>query len=193
MFINTTKFKKMLKRAYSSSGLLMHREGDVIVLGSGVFLIRTDMKVMNKKCKAAVIELIGEFPKDGESFCVTKYGKQLELNMSDRWDIHKMFAVANPEYKGTYVLADAGNAYVRAVQNTIDNSIMWFDDFYLDVISPEEMFKEEGTLKGPRIHRNMIFWGNDMCTYAFARYDMRNEELSKLLENMELYECPKEK
>lgn len=189
MFINTGKFKKMLKTAYDSCGLLMSREEDVILLVGGSFLIRTYMSRMTKKEKAAIIELVGDFPDNHETFRANKGGEQQELRMPEIWGFHNQFDQANENYKETYVIVDVGTGYVRALQNTTDNSVFWLDESLVGAISLAALQELEDPPQGPRIIDKMAMWRNEWTTYAILKFDLKNDEFSKLLENMELYTC----
>lgn len=189
MFINTGKFKKMLKSAYNSCGLLMSREGDSLLLCGGSFVIHTNIKEMTKKEKAAVIELVGKFPDDYETFRANKGGEQQELRMPETWGIPALFEEADKDYKETYVLVDAGIARVRAIQNKKSNAVLWFDESLLSAIYLAAMQDFEEPPAGPRISDNKAIWQNNICTYAILKYDLKNAEFSRLLENMELFEC----
>lgn len=193
MFINTSKFKKMCKTAYDTCGLLMSREENDLLIGGGKFLIRTNMKYMTRKEKAVLIELVGNFPDNHETFRANKGGEQQELRMPEFWNIDSRFENADRNYKPTYVLVSTTTALVRAVQNTENNSVLFFDDFLMGAIQVEGTWPTETTPDGPRISENMVLWKNDICTYAILKYDLKNEDFSRLLENMELYTCKEKK
>lgn len=193
MFITTTKLKKMCKTAYDTCGLLMSREGSDLLIGGGRFLIRTNMKYLTRKEKAVMIELVGNFPDDHETFRANKGGEQQELRMPEIWNIDSRFENADKNYTPTYVLVSTTTALVRAVQNTENNSVLFFDDFLMGAIQVEGTWPTETTPDGPRISENMVLWKNDICTYGILKYDLKNDEFSSLLENMELYTCKEKK
>ncbi|MDD7390038.1 MAG: hypothetical protein PUG60_10415 [Lachnospiraceae bacterium] len=165
----------------------MSREENDLLIGGGKFLIRTNMKYMTRKEKAVLIELVGNFPDNHETFRANKGGEQQELRMPEFWNIDSRFENADRNYKPTYVLVSTITALVRAVQNTENNSVLFFDDFLMGAIQVEGTYPAETTPDGPRISENMVLWKNDICTYAILKFDLKNEQFSRLLENMELY------
>lgn len=194
MFINNTKLKKMLKMAYKDSGLLMSREGDNLLIGGGSFLIRTDIGKLTKKEKAILIELIGNLPENHETFRATELGEQQELSMPDLWNIDQKFGNGNDNYEPTYVLVRTIDGLVRGIQNTENNSVFFCDDFLMSAIQAPGSYKEGCAPEGPRIWGNMMaLWKNEWTTFAILKYDLKNEEFSSLLENMELYACKEKK
>lgn len=193
MFINTGKFKKMCKTAFDTCGLLMSREGKDLLIGGGRFLIRTNMKYMTRKEKAVLIELVGNFPINHETFRANKGGEQQELKMPEIWNIDSKFENADKCYEPTYVLVSTTAGLVRGIQNTENNSVTFFDEFLMGSIMADGTDPTETVPEGPRISENMALWKNNICTFAILKFDLKNEEFSRLLENMELYTCLEKK
>lgn len=188
MFLQTGKFKRMLKRAQETSGLLLAREDDILLLAGNSFLIRTNLTKMTRKEKAAVIELAGMFPTNGETFRANKLELQQELRMPETWNFYRAFEQASEDcWEKSYVMVDVGDTYVKAFQNREDNTVCWFDNFMVEAVSCSAMRPDEHSPKGPKIIDQMLMWQNENCTYAVLEYKLNNAKLSSLLENMEIY------
>lgn len=188
MFINTTKFKKMLKTAYNGNGLLMSRDGDALLLCGGSWLISTSIEKMTRKEKAAVIELVGKFPDTHETFRATCEGEQQEIPFIEIAALDEEFISGQTDFEFTYVLVDTPDGMVRAMQSSRDNYVIWINDFLRDAISYSAMTGWETEPNGPVYAGNGIIWKNNLCTYKILRYDLKNYEFSKLMENME-FKC----
>ena len=72
MFIHLKDFKRLLKEAYTGVGLCVARRWDDVLFGGSGWVIATEKESMDKKQLAAVIELTGELPGNGEAFKATK-------------------------------------------------------------------------------------------------------------------------
>ena len=64
MFLNKTKFKKMMKEAYNGGGLRVGRIYDGLVISSGTWSSWPREGDIPNWLKAAVIELAGELPEE---------------------------------------------------------------------------------------------------------------------------------
>lgn len=79
MVFNKSVFKKLIKTAYKTCGLLVANKDDRIILAGGWWMMSVEEKWFPKWGMAAVIELTGEIPAAGESFRATSQGNQMEL------------------------------------------------------------------------------------------------------------------
>ena len=75
----------MLKQAYTGVGLCVARRGDDLLFSGSGWAIATEKGSMDKKQLAAVIELTGELPGDGEALKATKEENQYEIG-EVHWD-----------------------------------------------------------------------------------------------------------
>ena len=76
----------MLKQAYTGVGLCVTRRGDDLLFSGSGWAIATEKGSMDKKQLAAVIELTGELPGDGEALKATKEENQYEIG-EVHWDM----------------------------------------------------------------------------------------------------------
>ena len=79
MVFNKSVFKKLIKTAYKTCGLLVANKDGRIILAGGWWMMSVEEKWFPKWGMAAVIELTGEIPAAGESFRATSQGNQMEL------------------------------------------------------------------------------------------------------------------
>lgn len=68
MFINTSLFKKMVKNAYTGGGLSVARQRQKYVIAGNWWCLKVRADAFPAKAKAAVIELVSDFPREGEKF-----------------------------------------------------------------------------------------------------------------------------
>lgn len=75
MIFNKSVFKKLLKEAYKSSGLLVANKNGRIVLSGSWWVMTMAEEVFTKEGKAALVELTGQLPEVGGVFPVYFCGK----------------------------------------------------------------------------------------------------------------------
>ena len=119
MVFNKSVFKKMIKTAYKTLGLLVANKDGRIILAGGWWMMSAEEKWFPKWGMAAVIELTGEIPAEGESFRSTTAGNQMELpnefvlGLDENYDKR---AKSEP-YLDTNILNDSGFNLVRYLRS----------------------------------------------------------------------------
>lgn len=74
MFINKTKFKKLVKDTYSGGGLLVGQtESGILIVGGEGWQLEIDKEYMCKEHLAAIIECTGYIPEKGEAIKFIKH------------------------------------------------------------------------------------------------------------------------
>lgn len=180
MFINTAVFKRMIKKAWSGAGLTVGRDGEELFLEGGFWIIRMKAKEIPNKEKAAIIELTGELPGEGEAFKAMKgVGNQYEMKFSDAWNIRATMQLAETEFKWTNVLIMQNKTLCRVAKcmDSTGKCILMNDMFY-DLIDYDAVDRQKETEpEGPfAVDENgtVMYWENGIC--AVAAYKRKTNE-----------------
>lgn len=190
MFLNVAMFKRMLKEAYNTRGLIVYNSDPLIALSDGVWTVTTTWNKMSKKEKAAVIELTGEIPETGECVSYSKMGGQQVLKetvIAGLLHFEKEYERAIADYKPTYVLVAMKEKMARAIQSKASNEVRWVDEKYISAIDLKAAKENDDCPGEMRVTDRCLIWRSNDTIYAVGQMDLKNPELTALLENMELY------
>lgn len=92
MFLNKTKFKKLLKEAYSGGGLKAGEVYGGLVLSGSAWASWTRSGDVPNWLKGAVMEIVGELPEEGEIFMASRNdGIQYEIKNNEMLDLPSVF------------------------------------------------------------------------------------------------------
>lgn len=167
MFLNTMKFKKFLKHAYKGTGLTVGVMDNHLILTNvpntwGAWL---DMTFLPNKLKAALIELIGELPTEGEIATYTPESVQNELVLN-RFDYYTKWQQARDCGTETpFILKKDGMEYVL-FQIRSSMELCPLIRIYKDVISYKEIDPAIEEIPGlPAYRDGILYWKNDTMIY----------------------------
>ena len=188
MFIDKTKFKKMVNTAYKKEGLTVSNDGDgIIICGGGVWVIWMRENRLPKTIKAILIALIGELPGPGEEYNTAKE----DMDPWEPYDGKFRFLRENQEeqelYKSKIVLDMPRGPY--RVYKQEDGRVMAVREEIVKMVSIRDLEDCVYDPDNPRKLGEGAIWRNDRCILWGAKMDAKGgktEELFKLLENMEL-------
>lgn len=189
MIFNNSVLKNMMKSAYRGAGLLVANKDGRIIIGGTYWRVSIDDYYFPNKAKAALVELIGQLPQQGESFRCTSSGNQMELpgedlcEIVDTLDRHKA-------YEKTNILLDVQLTNVRPYQSKIET--IFLSDIFDELLdgTPEE--GEDATIIGPckrDDNEHRVFFMTQDCILeaweiVFSKDGMRTDEYSKALDQM---------
>lgn len=158
MILDITTFKKMVKAAADGHGLTIVNTGREIHFLGGYWIINIDRDRLHNKALAAVIELCGELPKEGEAFTVNKFGdKQMEMDLGHT-GVGKI--VNGRPMKMTRVIVDG----YRAFQDD-EGTITLIREIFVNLISAKNIDQDESLPNPVKQDRNpSIHWQNQYCT-----------------------------
>ncbi len=182
MFLNTAIFKRMVKNAFNTCGLAIGKEESGIFLEGGHWVIWIQDGCIPNKEKAALIELVGELPEQGEVFRAYKgSGNQYEINWNDAWKINENMELANQEFEVTDITIDTSKFRNRILQNKETNKIVTINEMYSDLIDYEAMDQDKETKPiGPvTVNGAIFFWKNEVCTIAICGTDLAGDKKIK--------------
>ena len=188
MFIDKTKFKKMVNTAYKKEGLTVSNDGDgIIICGGGVWVIWKRESRLPKTIKAILIELIGELPGPGEEYNTAKE----DMDPWEPYDGKFRFLRENQEeqelYKSKIVLDMPRGPY--RIYKQEDRKVMAVREEIVKMVSIRDLEDCEYYPDNPGKMGEGAIWRNDRCILWAARMDAGKgqvEKLFKLLENLEL-------
>lgn len=98
MFIKTSIFKRILKDAWKGAGLTVGKKEEMYFIQGAYWILFVYEKDFTSKNKAAVIELVGDLPEEGEVYRAYEKGKkQYELKVRD--ELRKRAAEDRSRYR----------------------------------------------------------------------------------------------
>lgn len=130
MFLNITKFKSYIKKAYKSMlGLGVARDkDDIVIVDAGFLYVEADLRETTKEFRAALIEVCGRIPEAGEAVTfgedgdqkavLERYHKQLFIRTPKPTD--RMFEVT-PLTIGDRILMQSSEGEVIMVKGAVLN------------------------------------------------------------------------
>ena len=150
MFLKFEPWKKMLKEAWKSSGLIVgSSEGNYYISG-GWWIVKILKDSMNNKEKAAMIELIGEFPEEETIFNARKgCGNQYEICSLEQL-IEIMDRNYSQRYRKTKIIYQMEDKFERVYQEDTSQRCMYMNNIIADLIDVNSIdVMEETPPEGP--------------------------------------------
>ena len=192
MFITTQGFKKLIKRAYKTRDLHIANDGVGYTIAGGYWRIWIKHDWIPKKELAAIIELAGELPAEGQAFAVYEEGNQYEIEFPDEKSTIALALECETILEITpLVLRYETGQQARVLQKADTGEIMLINDQFTDMITNKAIDHDKGEspAEGPFIHTAEygIFYRSDTMAVRIApRTDDRNIELLKYLEHFDI-------
>lgn len=167
----------MLKQAYTGVGLCVARRGDDLLFSGSNWAIATEKESMDKKQLAAVIELTGELPGDGEAFKATKEENQYEIG-EVHWDMIDRTEDREKEEKLTVtqvVLERYPIGKAMRVLQAADGRVEVLNDRFVKAIDSLSMntdyeYEVQGPFVNPKFPKQ-VYWESEATTLTALLYD----------------------
>lgn len=175
MIFNKSVFKKLLKEAYKSSGLLVANKNGRIVLSGSWWVMTMAQEVFTKEGKAALVELTGQLPEAGECFRCTSAGNQIEIP-PDYIDIDE--AASGEAFKKTIMTMDGPlGGILRIYQRK--NDIVCINEVVEQLLDSSAALKDESDcIDGPYTRSSKstgtLYWYTGECSFAACPIECRN-------------------
>lgn len=171
MFLNKTRFKKMLKNAYNYGGLTVGRVYNGLVLSGNGWTVWTEEGYVPNWLKAAIMELTGELPR-AECVFTAQKGEvlQFEIAENEYLDLPARFLEARIPFTVTPIGYSTNLTEYRMLQNKKTGRIIAFPSCFYDTLDFSELDKEETAPTGPSSRSedaDMMFWKNEHSAVAF--------------------------
>lgn len=199
MIFNKTVFKKLLKGAYKGGGLLVgNKEGRIIIAGSW-WVMTMEEKVFTKEGKAALVELTGALPIQGECWRSTSEGNQIEMPPAYT-DIDGDFydrITAEKPFEKTIIKIDlsdgsTGRLYQKGSDIVCINEIV---EMLLDPYGVKA--GEDADIDGPYTRNKddleMFYWYTADCSFAAGKMNYKEDDYLELFAIMGEFGVPKAK
>lgn len=190
MFLNTPTAKKLFKRAFNSTGLVVSRpDFETIYIAGSKWQIEMEYETMPLKQKAQLIELLGDIPDAGKRILATKNEQQMEFEVGERLREYYMRAKTQV-YQAPVVIARPYFDY-QLFQEQDEKSFVAVDRELMSLIDIREIdFENEGMPSGPCMIPNghCLFWHNGAGTLCISLEEIDKEalEIIDLLKNVEI-------
>lgn len=180
MFLNKTKFKKMMKEAYNGGGLRVGRIYDGLVISSGTWISWTREGDVPNWLKAAVIELAGELPEEGDMFQVSySDGMQYQIKDNPIYDLPSRFRESHFSFTDTRVTLEG----IRFFQSSQSRRIIAVDGRFASLIDLKELQGENppmgpvsATEKG-----DSLIYKNEESAFCFMRLSPSNSQTMEVM------------
>ena len=198
MFIKASAFKKLIKNAWSKEGLTIGAADGELFLAGGYWVIRVDREEIPNKIKAAIIELTGELPTEGQVFTSRKgEDNQYEIAENGYWEITERFKEAKIPLEVTQLKIESVTRNIRVLKLP-DTGCVLVHDFYMELIDYSEVEEMEGKPEGPVTTgpvTGMLYWQNEIMTIAVDRIDpgYPGDEIYDLTEALGILKLPEYK
>lgn len=196
MFLKMSYFKTLLKNAWQGAGLVVGNDGEGIYLCGTYWSIWLERTMMTKKAKAAIVELAGELPGEGQVFkCWKGQENQYELKKTYEEDYYNPYISGfKTRYKETGVSFKEFGISGKILQDKDNLQCVVAPEFICDMVDVASMEKYESHPEGPygkyelKKESNIIYWQNEACTLsALTTTVTEDSKQSYLLECMRRY------
>lgn len=196
MFVRLRDFKRLIKEAYTGAGLYVAHQGNQLLFGGSYWVIATIKDSLDKKALAAVFELTGEIPEDGEAFKATKEANQYEIN-EVYWNlINATYQYGDREEKLTVtrlVLNKYPYGRTMRILQAEDGRVDVLDEGIAQAIDPASINTDyEYKIEGSFINRHFpkqVYWQSEATTliaFLFDSDNMKEKDLLDYLQNTKI-------
>lgn len=179
MFLNTPMVKKLFKRAFNTTGLVISRpDEELICIEGSKWEIEMDYECMPLKQKAALIELIGEIPAVGKCLVATKKDQQFKLLTKD--SLRDCYMCAKVLVQKVPIAIERPYFEYQLFQEQESKEFLAVDRELVSMIDIREIdFENEGMPCGPcrEFEGNHLYWHNGAGTLALELEEMDKEAL----------------
>lgn len=185
MIFNENVLKKLMKTAYKGGGLLAANKEGRILLEGGWWIVEMDEDVFSKKGKAALVELTGCLPEQGECFRSTSAGNQIEMPKEiHNIDIVKESGIFHQDsYKKTKILMDY-TMLIRLYQQ--EQKIAVINELIPELLeNPSLQDGEDGEISGPFGMGDMYYWFSNRCSLVARGIKIEKPDAVKVLKELE--------
>ncbi|MDL2250466.1 hypothetical protein LJC51_07435 [Lachnospiraceae bacterium OttesenSCG-928-J05] len=132
---------------------------------------------MTNKALAAVIELTGELPAEGETFQATEEGNQYEFTGATTIDSKDFLQRAKKNYKITKIKITENTRECRVLQNGASTFVCLIDEWFIQALSAKELVEdiEERPVGPVSVDDKRFMWHNDICSLIVGAISVETE------------------
>lgn len=184
MFVKNSRFKQMMKNAWKGKGLRVAMHDGVIYLSGNIWEMEVECDTITKEILAAIVELTGEIPKEGEVFLSQEgEGNQIEEFFECRVTDE---GFTEDIYTSNLVFAQGLGAGARIMQEKESKKLVLVSNAFFGIIDDKQIDRNKETNReGPFYHpdRGFLFKNNKM-KLRFGKFE-RFDEIDTMLRNWE--------
>lgn len=191
MFLNITEFKKFLKAAYKGSGLIVGiLDGNLVLTNNGrTWGVQVEGEHIPNKLKAALVELIGDLPEEGEVLNYTQDGAQTEMDLGD-FDFYAMWMRAQDYAANTPFMLKVNYGEYSLMQIHSTMEVRPILRSFLDIISAKDLDHMVEEMPGrPGYCNGTLYWKNDTTIYCAGTHKLEEFTEDIILPRMEFLDC----
>lgn len=172
MFIDTTKFKKVVKASYDTLGLQVAHFDDGIVQISGIgFILEIDETDITNKCMAVLVECIGRLPGPGTAVKFMNKTKldTMDVTMPEGHNLLERFTQGT-QAQDTRLMIQRNSTCYSVFQTTDTYEPLLVRRELQNVVDIEKVDSEKDEMPplAPVKSDNLIIWNNDTMQYAIV-------------------------
>ena len=179
MFVNPKELKKLMKEAFKANYLIVGSREDMYYIQGYYWKMICKKRFVAKEIIAAIIELTGELPEDGECYCAGKDGNQMQMNTME---------IEIPEDAEEieitdYILESSHGVMQRLLQFRGSEHVLLINNRFAKMVSDRFCNTEQGeiTPDGPLCSENHgVFWENNVMRFSVC-FRIDDEHASTLL------------
>ncbi len=168
MFIKEQVFKKIAKQAWRKSSLVVAHAQGVYHIEMGPVMMQVKAGLMSNKTKAALVELIGELPAEGEGY---KYGEDADPQILGLFE--NLGCAAGDECCETCVMIRNGHLLYNVYQT--DDAKVKVLNSLVSLVDESQVDAEAGECKpgNPVLSAGNITWENNVMALRVPVSEMK--------------------
>ncbi|MBE5846218.1 MAG: hypothetical protein E7300_00900 [Lachnospiraceae bacterium] len=166
MFLNTAGFKRLLKEAWKTSGLTVWNNDGVIHIMGSYWKMIAEKKNITPAIKAALVELIDEFPAKGEAFTARK-GEASQIVLPEKIS-HLFLHTGNEEtQKLTRLTYQLNGKMYRIIQSEATAKCRMISENIVRALSSAAIEEDEDAPIGAttKLENATIMWRNTKMVF----------------------------
>ncbi len=185
MIFNKTVLKRLMKTAYKGAGLLVANNKGKILLEGGWWIAEINEDAFPKEAKAALVELTGCLPEEGECFRSTSAGNQVEMpkELHDISIVKENGIFEQEPFLKTKIIMDFLTPIRIYQQGQIIAPINELIPELLENPSLQEW--EDGGTEGPFNRGEVYYWFSSTCSLVAGGIKIEKPETVKILKELE--------
>lgn len=184
MFLKLSILKAAMKEAYTGGGLRIANTGDGFALLGSYWYVWLENVTMPKKVRAAIVELVGELPAEGEAYKAQKgYDNQYEITENHHFWIRQQEKGTQRMFPTrTYIEVIEGGKLYQLVRSK--GELQAFNARILAMVDGGEIDEGEAYYTDPVEVLGGIYWQNDRCSYWLLPAAVEKEQQIECLKEM---------
>lgn len=193
MIFNKTVFKKLLKTAYKSSGLMVANNSGRIIIAGSWWVMAMEEKVFTNEGRAALVELTGQLPVPGECWKSTSAGNQMMMPLEFMNIDEKIEEISeNEPFSKTDIILDTlreRRLYKRG------NTVVCINEIVQTLLDPDTVCDEEDDYIQGAYAENVedplfLYWKTNECSFAAAKVEINKPEHVVFLKELAMLDVP---